>query len=61
MCSVITSGRHAAEIMSRYVKEPPRATKKAKGKAAEDTKFGATVQNDRSELREHLGDLVKKS
>lgn len=43
------------------MKEPSRATKKAKGKAAKETKFGATVQSDRDALRDHLSDLVRKA
>lgn len=59
--SLIASRRHATEFKSRHNKEPPRATKKTKGKAAKETTFEATVQNDRDELREHLNALVRKA
>ncbi|RDI89979.1 hypothetical protein Vi05172_g48 [Venturia inaequalis] len=46
---------------SLHIQELPRATKKAKGKTAKETKFEATVQNDRDELRKYLSDLVEKA
>ncbi|TLD26325.1 hypothetical protein E2P81_ATG08137 [Venturia nashicola] len=59
--STVEEEEEGDSLDSLYIKEPSRGAKKAKGKAAKETKFEATVQSDRDELRGHLSDLVKKA